>query len=126
MGAQMARAAGLAWLGWLLWLLWLAWSLSGKAASVQLVVLADVASAKRSHPSAMRDWLPPAITVPLASRRVGESGAVLLRVVVADVSVLRRQISLHRRSGMARLDGGGDRGLGRLSARHGRPAPAPG
>ena len=49
--------------------------------------------------------LPPvqAAPVPLASRRLGESGTVLLRVVV-DVSGLPRQISLHRSSGYARLD----------------------
>ena len=52
---------------------------------------------------AIRYRLPPAIEVPMASRRLGESGTVLLRVVV-DVNGLPRQISLHRSSGFARLD----------------------
>ena len=45
----------------------------------------------------------PAIEVPMASRRLGESGTVLLRVLV-DLQGLPRRISLHRSSGFARLD----------------------
>ena len=52
---------------------------------------------------AIRYRVPPAIEVPMASRRLGESGTVLLRVVV-DVQGLPRQISLHKSSGFARLD----------------------
>jgi protein TonB len=45
----------------------------------------------------------PPIEVPMASRRLGESGTVLLRVLV-DTSGLPRQVSLHKSSGFARLD----------------------
>ena len=45
----------------------------------------------------------PAVEVPMASRRLGESGTVWLKVVV-DVNGLPRQVSLHRSSGHARLD----------------------
>ena len=53
--------------------------------------------------SAIRYRVPPAIAVPMASRRLGESGTVLLRVWV-DAQGLPRQVSLHRSSGFARLD----------------------
>jgi periplasmic protein TonB len=53
--------------------------------------------------SAIRYRVPPAIEVPMASRRLGESGTVLLRVWV-DAQGLPRQVSLHRSSGFARLD----------------------
>ena len=47
--------------------------------------------------------MPPAIAVPMASRRLGEAGTVLLRVWV-DAQGLPRQVSVHRSSGFARLD----------------------
>lgn len=53
--------------------------------------------------TSVRYLVPPAIEVPLASRRLGESGTVLLRVLV-DVKGLPRQVSVHRSSGFARLD----------------------
>ena len=43
------------------------------------------------------------VEVPLASRRLRESGTVLLRVLV-DAQGLPRQITLHKSSGFARLD----------------------
>lgn len=45
----------------------------------------------------------PPIEVPMASRRLGESGTVLLRVLV-DAAGLPRQVSLHKSSGFPRLD----------------------
>jgi protein TonB len=53
--------------------------------------------------TAVRYLEPPAIEVPMASRRLGESGTVLLRVVV-DTAGLPRQVTLHKSSGHARLD----------------------
>jgi periplasmic protein TonB len=53
--------------------------------------------------SAIRYRVPPAIAVPMASRRLGEAGTVLLRVWV-DAQGLPRQVSVHRSSGFARLD----------------------
>lgn len=53
--------------------------------------------------SAVRYLVQPAIDVPMASRRLGEAGTVLLRVVV-DVRGLPRQVTLHRSSGFSRLD----------------------
>ena len=53
--------------------------------------------------TAVRYVVPPAIEVPMASRRLGESGTVLLRVVV-DSAGLPRQVTLHKSSGHARLD----------------------
>ena len=47
--------------------------------------------------------VPPPIEVPLASRRLGEQGLVMLRVRVG-VDGLPRQVSLQRSSGYARLD----------------------
>ncbi|MBI5255028.1 MAG: energy transducer TonB [Burkholderiales bacterium] len=54
-------------------------------------------------PTAVRYLVPPAIEVPMASRRLGESGTVLLRVLI-DVNGLPRQVTLHKSSGHARLD----------------------
>jgi periplasmic protein TonB len=53
--------------------------------------------------TAIRYRVPPLVEVPLASRRLGESGTVVLRVLV-DALGLPRQVSLHRSSGHARLD----------------------
>jgi protein TonB len=53
--------------------------------------------------TAVRYIVPPAIEVPMASRRLNESGTVLLRVVV-DTAGLPRQVTLHKTSGHARLD----------------------
>ncbi len=53
--------------------------------------------------SAIRYRVPPAIAVPMASRRLGEAGTVLLRVWV-DAHGLPRQVSVHRSSGFPRLD----------------------
>lgn len=53
--------------------------------------------------TAVRYLVPPAIEVPLASRRLGESGTVLLRVLIG-ADGLPRQVLLHRSSGFARLD----------------------
>ena len=53
--------------------------------------------------SAIRYRVPPPVEVPLASRRLRESGTVLLRVLV-DAQGLPKQITLHRSSGFARLD----------------------
>jgi protein TonB len=53
--------------------------------------------------TAVRYVVPPAIEVPMASRRLDESGTVLLRVVV-DTAGLPRQVTLHKSSGHARLD----------------------
>ena len=53
--------------------------------------------------ASVRYLVPPAVEVPLASRRLGETGTVLLRVLV-DVKGLPRQVSVHRSSGFARLD----------------------
>ena len=52
---------------------------------------------------AVRYLVPPAIEVPMASRRLGESGTVQLRVVV-DAAGLPKQVTLHKSSGYARLD----------------------
>jgi protein TonB len=53
--------------------------------------------------TAVRYVVPPAIEVPMASRRLNESGTVLLRVIV-DTAGLPRQVTLHKSSGHARLD----------------------
>lgn len=53
--------------------------------------------------TAVRYVVPPPIEVPMASRRLGESGIVQLRVVV-DAAGLPRQVTLHRSSGHVRLD----------------------
>lgn len=53
--------------------------------------------------TAVRYLVPPAIEVPMASRRLGESGTVQLRVVV-DTAGLPKQVTLHKSSGHARLD----------------------
>jgi protein TonB len=53
--------------------------------------------------SAIRYRVAPPVEVPLASRRLRESGTVLLRVLV-DAQGLPKQITLHKSSGFARLD----------------------
>jgi protein TonB len=53
--------------------------------------------------SALRYAVLPPVELPLASRRLGESGTVLLRVVF-DTQGRVRQASLQRSSGFARLD----------------------
>lgn len=53
--------------------------------------------------SALRYAVLPPVELPLASRRLGESGTVLLRVVF-DTQGRVRQASVHRSSGFARLD----------------------
>lgn len=53
--------------------------------------------------SAIRYRVQPPVEVPLASRRLRESGTVLLRVLV-DAQGLPKQITLHKSSGFARLD----------------------
>lgn len=53
--------------------------------------------------SALRYAVLPPVELPLASRRLGESGTVLLRVVF-DVQGRVKQASVHRSSGFARLD----------------------
>lgn len=53
--------------------------------------------------SALRYAVLPPVELPLASRRLGESGTVLLRVVF-DVQGRVKQASVHRSSGFTRLD----------------------
>lgn len=53
--------------------------------------------------TAVQYLAPPPVAVPLASRRLGESGTVLLKVWV-DTRGLPRQVQLHKSSGFARLD----------------------
>lgn len=53
--------------------------------------------------SAIAYLVPPPIEVPMASRRLRESGTVVLRVLVGVDGVARR-IALHRSSGYPRLD----------------------
>ncbi len=53
--------------------------------------------------SAIRYRVPPPVAVPLASRRLGESGTVWLRVRV-DRQGLPAQVSVHQSSGYPRLD----------------------
>lgn len=53
--------------------------------------------------TAVRYLVPPPIEVPMASRRLGEAGTVVLRVLV-DTAGLPRQITLHKSSGFTRLD----------------------
>ena len=58
----------------------------------------------RSVPaSALRYLVPPAVEVPVASRRMGEQGTVVLRVVF-DVGGRPRLVQVQRSSGHARLD----------------------
>lgn len=67
-------------------------------------VVAPTPPAPRQWPaSAIRYRVPPAIEVPMASRRLGESGTVWLQVLV-DAQGQPRQVSLHRSSGYPRLD----------------------
>lgn len=53
--------------------------------------------------SAVRYLVAPPVEVPMLSRRAGETGVVLLRVLV-DTQGLPKQILLHKSSGFARLD----------------------
>ncbi|MFG6447467.1 energy transducer TonB [Roseateles sp. BYS180W] len=53
--------------------------------------------------SALRYRVEPPVAVPALSRRAGESGMVVVRVVV-DTQGLPKEVSLHRSSGFARLD----------------------
>ena len=59
---------------------------------------------KQVPASAVRYLLEPKMSVPLLSRRLGESGTVLLRIVV-DVRGHLKDATLHKSSGFARLDG---------------------
>jgi protein TonB len=58
---------------------------------------------KQIAASAVRYLVAPPVEVPMLSRRAGESGVVLLRVLV-DTQGLPKQILLHKSSGFARLD----------------------
>lgn len=64
---------------------------------------AQLATPKPVAASALRYAVLPPVELPLASRRLGESGTVLLRVVF-DTQGRVKQASLHRSSGFARLD----------------------
>lgn len=64
---------------------------------------APAAAPKLIPASAVAYRVPPPIAVPLVSRRLGESGTVLLRVRVGRDG-LPQQVSLHRTSGFDRLD----------------------
>lgn len=66
-------------------------------------VAAPPAAPKAMPASAVRYRVPPPVEVPMASRRLGEQGTVLLQVWV-DAQGLPRQVTLHRSSGFARLD----------------------
>ena len=71
---------------------------------VRQAEVAPTPPAPRQVPaSAIRYRVPPAIEVPMASRRLGESGTVWLQVLV-DAQGRPRQVSVHRSSGHARLD----------------------
>lgn len=61
------------------------------------------AAPKAVAASALRYAVPPPIEVPMASRRLGESGTVVLRVVF-DTQGRAKQVSVQRSSGHARLD----------------------
>ncbi|MCV2370433.1 energy transducer TonB [Roseateles oligotrophus] len=54
-------------------------------------------------PGAMRYLVEPQMTVPLASRRLGESGVVHLRIVV-DARGFLKEVSLKKSAGFPRLD----------------------
>jgi periplasmic protein TonB len=64
---------------------------------------APVAAPKPVPASALRYAVLPPVELPLISRRLGESGTVLLRVVF-DTQGRVKQVSVHRSSGFARLD----------------------
>lgn len=61
------------------------------------------AAPKQVPAGAVRYRVPPAVEVPMASRRLGEQGTVLLRVWV-DARGVPKEVLLHRSSGFARLD----------------------
>ena len=62
-----------------------------------------VAAPRVIPPSAVHYIVAPALEVPLASRRLGETGTVVLRVVIGRDG-LPKQIVVHQSSGFARLD----------------------
>jgi protein TonB len=64
---------------------------------------APAAAPKPVAASALRYAVLPPVELPLASRRLGESGTVLLRVVF-DTQGRVKQASVHRSSGFSRLD----------------------
>lgn len=64
---------------------------------------APPAAPKQLPSSAVQYLVPPALVVPLASRRLNEQGTVWLRLVV-DVNGLPQRVTLHQSSGFARLD----------------------
>lgn len=64
---------------------------------------AQSASPKQIAPSAVRYLREPSLTVPLQSRRLGESGVVHLRIVV-DAHGQLKEASLKKSAGFARLD----------------------
>lgn len=59
----------------------------------------------------------PPVEVPRMSRRMGESGTVVVRVIV-DVRGAPRLVALHKSSGFARLD---DQAVGAMRAARFRP-----
>lgn len=61
------------------------------------------AAPKQVPAGAVRYRVPPAVEVPMASRRLGEQGTVQLRVWV-DARGVPKEVLLHRSSGFARLD----------------------
>jgi protein TonB len=64
---------------------------------------APSASPKQLPPSAVRYLREPSLTVPLQSRRLGESGVVHLRIVV-DAQGQLKEVSLKKSAGFTRLD----------------------
>jgi len=75
----------------------------GSAAASPPIVVEAPPAPRAVPPSALRYVLPPSPDYPAASRRLGESGTVLLRVVV-DTQGRPKRIALQRSSGFARLD----------------------
>ncbi|MEJ6006219.1 energy transducer TonB [Paucibacter sp. AS339] len=61
------------------------------------------AAPKQIAPGAVRYLQEPKLTVPLQSRRLGETGVAHLRIVV-DAQGLLKEVSLKKSSGFARLD----------------------
>lgn len=72
-------------------------------APITTPALAQPTTPKPVAASALRYAVLPPVELPLASRRLGESGTVLLRVVF-DTQGRVRQAGVHRSSGFARLD----------------------
>jgi periplasmic protein TonB len=73
------------------------------AAAAPATVAIAAAAPKPVAATALRYALLPPVELPLVSRRLGESGTVLLRVVF-DTQGRVKQASVHRSSGFARLD----------------------